>query len=206
MNHIGHYSQIYQCFFIHFREVSRLTIRAGSSFKGLGGSTYKIRRVIRHEKYRAGITDYDFALLELYKPLTFTKAIQPIALPNEDTVVEGGRQSLVSGWGLVHSPSEAKDQLRVAYFRIANQKYCNEIYQRFGLPITDRAICAGYVEEEKDSCQGEPGDPLSIEKDDGQRILIGIVSWGHLCAKPNHPRVYARVTTARVWIKTETGV
>lgn len=66
-------------------------------------------------------------------------------------------------------------------------------------------ICAGFSEGGIDSCQEDPGGPIAnkIGKD---FFLIGIASGGYGCAKPNYPNVYARVSSARLWILKETGI
>lgn len=58
-----------------------------------------MKKIIRHEKYNSSITDYDFTLLELAEPLTFSKSVQAIKLPSEDIKIADGIEALVSGWG-----------------------------------------------------------------------------------------------------------
>lgn len=75
------------------------SIRAGSTYHRNGGLIIKIKRIVSHECYNASSINFDFSLLELDASLTFSDQIQPIALANEDTIVEDGTLSLVTGWG-----------------------------------------------------------------------------------------------------------
>lgn len=83
---------------------------------------------------------------------------------------------------------------------IVNQTVCSDAYASFG-GITDRMICAGLTAGGKDACQGDSGGPLVA---DGK--LVGVVSWGYGCARPNYPGVYSRVAAVRDWITKKTGV
>lgn len=104
--------------------------------------------------------------------------------------------------GNTQKRDEPNDRLRAAIVPIANQDYCNKQYRG---KITPRMICAGYKEGGKDSCQGDSGGPL-IDEVDGTPQLVGVVSFGSGCAKPKYPGVYARVTAAREWIGSVTGI
>ena len=75
------------------------SVRVGSSYYASGGCTIEINEAFEHKDFGSIFADYDFALLELVESLTFSNKIQPIALPDADTVVPDGTVALVSGWG-----------------------------------------------------------------------------------------------------------
>lgn len=52
----------------------------------------------------------------------------------------------------------------------------------YRLGYTNDFLCV--AESGKDSCQGDSGGPLVTG---GTRELVGIVSWGSGCARPNLP-------------------
>jgi secreted trypsin-like serine protease len=63
-------------------------------------------------------------------------------------------------------------------------------------------ICAGQIWGKEDSCTGDSGGPLvSIDYDTGLPLLVGIVSWGELCAQPGKYGVYTRVSAHSAWLR-----
>lgn len=107
--------------------------------------------------------------------------------------------------GNTKNSSESNAVIRAAYVPITNQEYCKKQYETIGDTVTDQMICAGFEEGGKDACQGDSGGPLSVESN-GERVLVGVVSWGEGCAEPEFPGVYSRVSSVRSWIKSTSGI
>lgn len=66
-------------------------------------------------------------------------------------------------------------------------------------------LCAGTRDGGTDSCQGDSGGPLTTMAA-GQRVLVGVVSWGYECARAGYPGIYTRVAQYANWIRGATGV
>lgn len=75
---------------------------------------------------------------------------------------------------------------------VTTNAQCNAMYSGM---ITAGMLCAGFPEGGRDACQMDSGGPLTFNNQ-----LIGVVSWGAGCARPNAPGVYARVAHYRNWI------
>ncbi|XP_036027107.1 transmembrane protease serine 9 [Onychomys torridus] len=171
-----------------------------ASLLGVGGSPIKlgVRRMVLHPRYNPGILDFDVALLELARPLVFNKFIQPICLPLAIHKFPVGRKCMISGWGNTQEGNATKpDILQKASVGIIEQKMCGALYN---FSLTDRMLCAGFLEGKVDSCQGDSGGPLACEETPGVFYLAGIVSWGIGCAQAKKPGVYARITRLKDWI------
>lgn len=183
------------------RKASDFKVRLGSSHTSHDGLLLNVTELIQHENFNYSNVDYDYSLLKLSEEIEFDESRKPVKLPDSKYNFTDGTKCYVSGWGNTQNSSESPQWLRSAEVPLFNQEMCSMKYKRFG-GITNRMICAGYGKGGKDACQGDSGGPLV--SDEG--VLVGVVSWGYGCAKPNYPGVYSRVTTARDWIREMAAV
>ncbi|OXB60371.1 hypothetical protein ASZ78_013164 [Callipepla squamata] len=166
-----------------------------------------VRRIIIHEKYNGLVPDheYDIAVVELASPIEFTSDVHSVCLPEASYVFRDNISCFVTGWGALRNDGPSVNQLRQAEVRIISTAVCNRP-QVYAGAITPGMLCAGYLEGQVDACQGDSGGPLVNANSRGIWYLVGIVSWGDECGKPDKPGVYTRVTFYRDWIASKTGV
>jgi trypsin len=107
-----------------------------------------------------------------------------------------GTNVVVTGWGRTSEGGSSSTTLRQVTVQIINQSTCNSAYSAHG-GVSSNMICAGVPGGGRDACQGDSGGPLITTN---PRSLVGIVSWGVGCARPQFPGVYARVSSVCNWI------
>lgn len=165
----------------------------GTTEYSKGGILMQVVAIHQHAEYSPSNIDYDYSILEVGQDIPFDETMQPIGLPDQDEDVKDGTLLEVSGWGNTQSAAESNRYLREAIVPKVNDDVCDEAYSGYG-GITERMICAGFKEGGKDACQGDSGGPLVANQ-----VLVGIVSWGFGCAKPDYPGVYSRVAAISDW-------
>ncbi|XP_041823608.1 transmembrane protease serine 7 [Melanotaenia boesemani] len=160
----------------------------------------EIQRIVVHEYYNSNTFDYDIALLQLKKawPSSLSPLVQPVCLPPYSHTVTDSHRCVVTGWGYRSEDDKVLPSvLQKAEVSMMSQTECKK---RYG-PISPRMLCAGVPSGERDACRGDSGGPLSCQAPGGRRwFLIGIVSWGSGCGRPNLPGVYTRVNKFTSWI------
>jgi len=182
---------------------SELSVRAGTTFVESGGQLIQVAEIHEHPDYHYSNMDYDISVLILSKPIELGSTAQPIPLPEENQDIPAGAESVVSGWGALREAGSLSDQLQAVTVPILSLDACRKAY---GASITDRMICAGIPEGGKDACQGDSGGPLVALGDEKDDLLVGVVSWGYGCARPDFPGVYASVPNLRGFIKEAAGL
>merc|ERR1719450_475084 len=154
-----------------------------------------ISKITDDTKYNKDNLRYDFSILTLTKPITFTDKIRPACLPSDVTKTYVNEIATVSGWGTTTFQGSQPSKLREVDVKVTTNAFCKT---KYGDGIGDMNICA--MADGKDSCQGDSGGPLVI-KENGRFAIVGVVSYGHKCAAKGFPGVYARVTNNMAWIK-----
>jgi trypsin len=161
-----------------------------------GTETFRAAKVVRHQQYNSSTIDYDFALIQLSGDSKF----EPIELNAAE--LDGVEANFtVAGWGVMNENDyDLPDLLQKVDVPNVSKAACDVAYPD---QITDRMICAGFEEGMKDSCQGDSGGPMYVEKD-GQKKLVGVVSWGEGCARARKYGVYSKVNAVTDWIAENT--
>merc|ERR1711872_268657 len=178
------------------------------NFRHTEGSEQKIyvQRHFTHPQYGGRNQHNDITLLKLSQDLRYDSYTQPACLPklaNENTDYAAGNNVIVSGWGSTrasYATRDAPSTLQVVTVPLISDRTCNQ-YKYYGGQISYSMICAGKLGiGGQDSCQGDSGGPL-VKKVNGKWTVLGVVSWGYGCARPDKPGVYTRVARFEKWIQ-----
>lgn len=144
-----------------------------------------------HEDYSRVTDGNDIAVLTLEEKVPY-ETIRPATAEDEDQYAKG-TEATVLGWGRIAERGPSSNYLREARVPLRADGDCEETYRDYQ---PEQMVCAGYQKGGVDACQGDSGGPLIA----GDR-LIGVVSWGEGCARPEKPGVYTEVRAFEAEIK-----
>ena len=181
-----------------------LTVRVGSNDNTTGGFVRTVDQVRVHPAFDGSY--HDAALLHLSQAVPASIAKITLASAANDNLEADGTPVTVAGWGDINPVTMgllAPAQLKEAALKVVSDANCGEGAEGSTAALT--TVCAAALL--KDSCQGDSGGPL-FWKNGTQRIQIGIVSHGLLCAIPTYAGAYSEVnnTSIRNFIATNAGV
>jgi secreted trypsin-like serine protease len=167
------------------------------------GKTYAVSAAVVHEAYDDGTLLNDIALLKLKDTINFSNAT-PINLVTPADVSAGaivpGVLSWVTGWGLTSvSPKVIPSSLQKVQLPVISNAQAASVW---GSSITATDLMAGYLNGNKDACNGDSGGPMVVPVS-GENRLAGIVSWGS--SQCNTYGAYTRVSDFNTWILKSTG-
>ncbi len=168
----------------------------------------KVKKVYVHPTYSPSGVDADVAVLELEEPVVGVTYATIDGLASVDQLTAERKSVRVIGYGVTdpNDPYASSDVLKQVDLSLVPVQNCRLAYAPMipGAPpeaiITDNMVCAGGSPlGGEDSCQGDSGGPLFRDLPSGPS-LVGVVSWGVGCARPNTPGVYAKVSRFAEWI------
>ncbi|KXJ85554.1 trypsin-related protease [Microdochium bolleyi] len=174
-------------------------VRAGSLDRESGGTVVGVSKVVSHPDWNRTLIDSDISVWHLDAPIEASSTIGYAVLPFQGSDPEDGTLTTVAGWGRIAEGAALANELQQVSVPVVDRATCAAAYLKNPqLPkIIDSMFCAGLPEGGQDSCNGDSGGPII---DAASGVLIGLVSWGFGCARPEFYGVYTRVGLFVDWI------
>ncbi|CAG9798560.1 unnamed protein product [Chironomus riparius] len=180
---------------------NKLSVRVGSNYAYKDGEVFQVEKATSYPFFNTVTLNNDFAILKLVGEIKLQKGVKEIiALPENNQKIENNINVYVTGYGMTKMNGKADNKLRGVLVPIVPQNICRNSYP---IMITNNMVCAGFKEGGKDSCSNFLGGPM-VDRE--KNLLVGVVSFGQGCALPKYYGVYAKVSSVRQWIKSQTKI
>ncbi|XP_063706429.1 serine protease snake-like [Culicoides brevitarsis] len=169
-----------------------------------GMQELKISKIIAHPDYKSDIKYHDIALFKLASKIAFNANIRPACLNTDPNLA--WEKAIVIGFGQVSSDGPTSEHLMKVSLSNYPRNECEKTYKdNAGMPqgLLESQFCAGEVAGGKDSCQGDSGGAIQVVLKDPYCMysIIGVVSFGKMCAFANSPGIYTKVASYIPWIE-----
>lgn len=148
------------------------------------GVVADVQAVWVHPNFRGYTSGDDVAVLTLNAPLPQRPV--PLVDPGDTEHYRPGTVGRVYGWGRTSESGWPSEGLRAVDVPITTDEACRGAYADYD---PQSMFCAGYPEGGRDACTGDSGGPIVADN-----RLIGVVSYGTGCGRPNTPGVYTRLS------------
>uniref|UniRef100_A0A4Y0BRA1 Peptidase S1 domain-containing protein n=1 Tax=Anopheles funestus TaxID=62324 RepID=A0A4Y0BRA1_ANOFN len=190
-------------------EVQNFIVKAGLiqlSVANNNAKEYKAMKIIVHPQYRIGSIKHDAALIKLETDISYSNAIKPICLCDQDE----DQSAIIGSWGTVigfgrDETDNPSDTLRETSIPVVSTITCIESNREvFGNHLTSDMFCAGN-RNGSSACNGDSGGGLFFNRD-GTWFIRGIVSFtknregSYLCDTQEYT-VFTDVAKYIKWIK-----
>lgn len=186
---------------------SPITVYAGSTVRWSGTQSRTVSEVFVHAGFESTTYVNDIALLKLDSPLDITDPnLGLLCLPSVNQSILSnsewppvGTNVVAIGWGRLSESGSLPTRLQQVTLEIVDHEAstCTPVIGDWRFQL-----CAGVPGGGKDSCQGDSGGPLMMMLGD-RWTLIGLVSSGIGCARPEYAGVYSRVAAYENWINSK---
>ena len=87
-----------------------------------------VSKIRSHPKYNHDNADYDFAILFLSSPLTFSSTIAAVCLPASTQSLYTGQVATVTGWGDTSSEGSPSTTLQEVEVTVVSNEKCSDYY------------------------------------------------------------------------------
>ena len=87
-----------------------------------------VSKIRNHPRYNFDTTDYDFSILFLTFPLTFSSTIAPLCLPASTQSLYTGQVATVTGWGDTSSDGSPASTLQEVQMTVMSNEECDTYY------------------------------------------------------------------------------
>ncbi len=170
-----------------FVTASQVQVLTGTRNLDGTGVRRNVTRIVIHPSWNPSTFNNDVAVWQLSTAATGIPLVTLATIDPAD-----GTSLLATGWGALSEGGSFPISLRKVTLPLTNRTNCNDANSYNG-QITSNMMCAGRDSGGIDTCQGDSGGPLARGSS-----LIGTVSWGNGCARPNFFGVYTRVSQATI--------
>ena len=187
-------------------DVSQTRVFAGTRLPLARGKLARVAAVTVQPKYDddRGESNNDVAVIRLAAPVRGV-ATAALPAPADAPTYAPGAPLTIYGWGnRAYVDGSTADDVNLpralqqgTVGRYADTR-CDDLYGRYFNPATQ--LCAGLPAGGVDACNGDSGGPLVSRRADGRAVLVGIVSYGEGCGRPQFPTVYTKVSRFAGWI------
>ena len=88
----------------------------------------EVSKIRSHPRYNNNNADYDFSVLFLSFPLTFSSTIGAVCLPASTQSLYTGQVATVTGWGLTSSDGSPASTLQEVEVMVISNQECSDHY------------------------------------------------------------------------------
>ncbi|XP_024873562.1 trypsin 3A1-like isoform X1 [Temnothorax curvispinosus] len=188
------------------RTIKLVLMDSDRSSVGSNAIVRRIKSAVIHENFHSYTFNNDIAIIEMDEPVSVNGIVRTACLPEDNVIDYTGAIATVVGWGRTGETKPVSDELRKVNLPILSQEECDQAGYAKNR-ITENMFCAGYIihpegaVEGRDACFGDSGGPLHVKGIYGQLEVVGIVSWGRGCGRPNFPGIFTKLTNYIGWLK-----
>lgn len=154
-----------------------------------------------YNKTEDGFLINDIALLRLKTPLKFNETINRVVLPGPDYDLDYNSEACVAGFGWTRANDATNRHLYAICAPIMSTESCSRYSNKRN--YMDPFICIHRPNFKfTATCKGDSGSGLTKKLDNGEFLLLGILSISTACDKGGSPEFFARIAYFDNWIKT----